>query len=112
VKHHRTHRRRSPAHFLLSVALSPHTNLHAYLMSRDKRDTLGAANRLLAEAAKLSNRVLPMVLATPLAADGVALVREIIASHSAEAKRLLQEASDFHITIFSTPEDAALMQLH
>jgi hypothetical protein len=100
-------------HHLITVALGPHSNLHCYLMSTDKTDTLDAAKKLLFEAEKMAGpQVLPMILATPLDANGIKLVREIIYSHNAEAKRLLQEATSFHFAIFSMPEDEELMQLH
>ena len=104
---------RAVEHHLITLALGPDANLHCYLMSADKADTLDAAKKLLFEAEKMAGgQVLPMVLATPLDPDGIKLVREIVYSQNAEARRLLSEARDFHIAIFHTPEDEALMQLH
>jgi hypothetical protein len=104
-------------HYLISLSLAPDANLHCYLMSANQADTLDAASWLLVEAEKLSGQVLlPMVLATPLAADDREAVRAIVAARGAEVQRLLQEADDFHFSIWAThvsdPTDAQLMAMH
>ena len=104
-------------HFLISLALGPNEHLHCYLMSRDKADTLSAANRMLTEAEKLgcAYPVMGLVLATRLV-DDVEAVRKIVTARIPEAQRLLQEATDFHFSIWATsdddPVDAELLAMH
>jgi hypothetical protein len=104
-------------HYLISLALGPREHMHGYVMTCDQADTLDVANRMLSEAEKLgcSYPLMRMVLATPLV-DDLEAVRKIVAARSTEAQRLLQEATDFHFTIFATcaddPADAQLMAMH
>ena len=110
--------RRPPVHhYLLTILIAGNEHLHCFLMSRDRRDTIDAANRMLDEAAKAGvlHPLSSTVLVTPLSAD-VEAAREIVASRSAEAKRMLDAATDFHFSIFATcandPADAQLMAMH
>ena len=57
-------------HYLLSLALAPDVNMHGYLLCDDKRYTIEAAERMVAEADKVSTYPLRhMILATRLTAD-------------------------------------------
>jgi hypothetical protein len=103
--------KKSVTHHLLTIALGRDTNLHCYLMSSKKSDTLDAAKLLLVEAEKMSSRVVPAVMVTPLGESGIRVVREIMALNE-EARRVLHEARDFHIAVFCTSEDDKLMALH
>jgi hypothetical protein len=109
---HGTSRRHPPVkHYLLTVPTTG-GHLHAYLAVDDERYVLDTADRLVAEAIRLGSNP-TTVLATPLG-DAV-VVREIVASHSADAARLLQTATDYHMTIFSTcseADDRLLMAMH
>ena len=86
-------------------------NLHCYLMTANKKDTIDMGKFLLLEAVKMTGRMMPTILVTPLTEDGIRLVRSIILTHE-EVKRALQEATDFHFSVFHTPENAAVMALH
>ena len=104
-------------HFLLTIQIAGNEHLHCYLATDDRRDTIDAANRMLSEAEKASvmHPLSSTVLVTLLSAD-VGAVRKIVASRSAEAKRLLVASTDFHFSIFATargdPDDARLMAVH
>jgi hypothetical protein len=104
-------------HFLLTIQIAGNERLHCYLATDDRRDTIDAAARMLSEAEKAGviDPLSSAVLVTPLSAD-VGAVRKIVASRSAEAKRLLNAATDFHFSIFATaegdPADALLLAMH
>ena len=87
---------------------------HKFALLSDEQqnaDALDAAKLLLVEAEKMSSRVVPAVMVTPLGESGIRVVREIMALNE-EARRVLQEARDFHIAVFCTSEDDKLMALH
>ncbi len=104
-------------HYLLTVQIASNARMHCYLMTDDERQAHAAADRLLTEAEKTGSDypLLSVVLMTSLS-TGVELVREIISARSAEVKRLLQTATDFHVSMWmmgdDDPDDARLMALH
>lgn len=108
--------RKSPEHYLLTVCLSSNLHMHAYLMCDGNRRWIeGTLNKMLDLAEKEGFRPLPLVLSTSLSTEAD-IVREILSASSAEAKRHLDTATDFHLTIFTmpadSPDDARLMELH
>jgi hypothetical protein len=110
-------RRPRVKHWLLTLALAPHTHLHAYVMSTNKRHARDAAAKLLNEAERLrSSYPLASIILMTRLSSGTELVREIIAARSKEAASLLREATDFHFSVWSThaseADDAKLMELH
>ena len=68
-----------------------------------------------AEKAGVLTPLSSTVLVTPLAAE-IGAVREIVASRSAEAQRLLATSTDFCFSIFATaagdPDGARLLAVH
>ena len=102
-------------HYLLTMSLSPHVNLHAYVMTKNKRDLTRIANKMVDMAESSEPLPLPIMLQTKVStvAD---LVREIVCSLGDEVKRCIEAATNFHCTIFMLsddhPDDSRLMKLH
>jgi hypothetical protein len=113
----RPHPQGDVKHFLLTILIVGNEHLHCYLATTDRRDTIDAANRMLDEAEKAGvlHPLSSTVLVRPLSAD-TGVVREIVASRSVEAERLLATSTDFCFSIFATaegdPADARLMAVH
>ena len=104
-------------HFLLTVALDPHTRMHAYLACADKHRAFDEAEWLVREAEKVGSTY-PLrhtVLVTPLD-DGGETVRRIASARSEEVRLALRTVTDFQLATWATSTDDAgdrvLMELH
>ena len=104
-------------HFLLTVALDPHTHMHAYLACADKHRAFDVAEWLVREAEKVGSTypLRQTVLVTPLD-DGVETVRRIASARSEEVRLALRTVADFQLATWATSTDDAddhvLMELH
>ena len=89
-------------------------HLHAYVMTDDPASIHGVVDELMNLAEKPGVWFLPIILQTELG-DGVDVVRDIIRKDE-KTKRTLDEATDYHRSIFATakdcPDDKKLMELH
>ena len=104
-------------HYLLSLPIHQiGFTMHCYVMSNDKDAIQVAGNKLLEVTEQhVKGPYAQMILATPLTAAGAKTVRAHVAQNS-EAKKLMKEATDFHLTIWgmaaADPDCAKLMALH
>ena len=104
-------------HYLLSLPIPQiGFTMHCYLMSNDKADIRVATAKLLEVTEEhVKGPYPPMILVTPLGTSGTKTVRDHVARNP-EAKKLLKEAADFHITIWAMagadPVNDRLMALH
>jgi len=111
-------------HYLITVATHERMNVHGYLMSGDKQDVYGLADKMFSMAEERGLTPLGIVLSTELAArEGgkpdprtVKTVREIVCKVDKEAQKNLKAAKDFHLTVFlmsdNYPDNEVLMALH
>jgi hypothetical protein len=102
-------------HFLISLKLNNAAQLHGYLMTTDEADTLMVQNVMLDFATEQHLLGLPVILQTTLG-DGADIVRDIICKHDEGIKKMIQEARDYHFTMFAMPDDnpdnVTLLALH
>jgi hypothetical protein len=101
-------------HYLLSLYLDHGYNAHCYLMCKGNR-VQHATNKLFAELDRLKIEVrLPIVMVSRLS-ESIDLVRDIVGKNP-DAKRTMQAATDFHMSMWLEPADSAddqkLMKLH
>ena len=105
-------------HYLLSMPLGSDVFMHCYVMSNDKGIVEQATNKMVYETEKLIGEPVPVpvVLATPLGAANVKLIRRVLIEEYPKAAAQLEEATDFHITIWgmarSAPNCIKLMAMH
>lgn len=106
-------------HYLLTIDVDQSMRMHGYLMcsnNKRKRLTERLTHQMLntIEQQGLGLK-LPIVLMTELS-TGVDLVREVLCQCDPRTDEMLQEATNFHCSIWmmstNHPDDGRLMQLH
>jgi hypothetical protein len=104
-------------HYLLTVPMLPQqARLHCYLICSDKKYIHQVINKMMDIYETTGCRPrLPIILQTELN-SGVELVREVAGEANPGFNKLIAEATDFHVSICSTPighpKDELLMALH
>ena len=105
-------------HHLLSMSLPDiGGDMHCYLMSTHRADIQHATNKMMEVVEEnFGSPMMPIVLCTELTSSGVKAVRNVIAGRSEEAKKLLAEATDYNISIWTMASNdfasLKLMGLH
>lgn len=104
-------------HYLISLPFGA-LFMHCYVMSNDRNILEKASAKLLHEVeTKLGPVQMPVVLSTgPLKPATVRYVRRVLTECYPDAKRRLDEATDFHMTIWGLsrdhPEHDKMLKIH